>query len=324
MMDRITAMSTAAQPAMTEAGANGLEAFKKYAADLFQEWGRLRNRTEKTTATYTRNVRPFLEYLAARQITHPTPDDVAAYRDHLAESYKPSTVGAYLAAVKIFFRMTADAGLYPDIAHNVAGVKLDRGHKKDALSRAQAQDFLNTGKDKDTLKGLRDYAIMRLLLTAGLRTVEAVRANIGDKRTEGGHAVLYVQGKGRTERTEYVKLGPKTDRAIREYLAARGETDDNAPLFASTAHRNAGGRMTTRSISRIIKEHLQAAGLDSDRITAHSLRHTTGTLAIMKGKSLAAVQEVLRHRSVDTTRIYAGAASRRKNNTEDMLDKMFQ
>ena len=63
MMDRVTAMSTAAQPAMTEAGANGLEAFKKYAADLFQEWGKLRNRTEKTTATYTRNVRPFLEYL---------------------------------------------------------------------------------------------------------------------------------------------------------------------------------------------------------------------------------------------------------------------
>ena len=240
---------------------------------------------ESTVETYSKALRPFFTYLADNGVTRPTRETVIAYRDSLRARLKPSTVQTYIITVRLFFSWAEQEGLYPNIAEHIKGAKLDRQHKKDALTGSQAKAIL-TGINRDTLAGKRDYAILALMASCGLRTIEVARANIEDIRIAGGSAALYIQGKGRDEKTEYAKLAPPVEAAIRDYLKARGKADGKEALFTSTRKNNAGQALSTRSISGIVKEAMRAAGLDSERLTAHSLRHTAATLNLLAGGSV--------------------------------------
>ena len=99
-------------------------------------------------------------------------------------------------------------------------------------------------------------------------------------------------------------LVEETLRPLRAYLSARGRLKETEPLFASGSRRNTGEALTTRSISRIVKERLRAVGLDDSRLTAHSLRHTAITLSIKGGASLQQAQAMARHTDPKTTLIY--------------------
>lgn len=283
--------------------------------ELYRRWIEYIDAAPKTIETYTKSIRQFFNYLAAANIQHPERKDILAYREHLKNNYKPTTVQAYLAAVKLFFQWANQEGLYPNIAERVKGAKLDTEHKKDYLTSKQAARLMAT-VDRSTLQGLRDYAILSLMVTTGLRTISITRANIEDIRTIGNDTALFYQGKGHEEKATLVKLAAPVEAAIIDYLRARGEKDRKAPLFASVAHKNAGGRMTTRSISRIAKEHLIAAGLESDRLTAHSLRHTAATLALLNNARPEEVQQMLDHQNINTTLIYSHALDRMKNDSE--------
>lgn len=289
-------------------------------ADLFKRWIAYIDASPKTVATYTRAIKRFFLYLQAAGISQPTRETVVQYREYLKQDHKPTTVQSYLTAVKLFFQWTDQEGLYPDIANHVKGAKLDTGHKRDYLTSKQAARLLE-GIDRSSLKGLRDYAILSLMVTTGLRTVSVIRADIQDIRTVGDDVALFYQGKGHEEKATFVKLAPPVEEAIRAYLKARGPADKTAPLFASIAHRNIGQRMTTRSISRLAKEHLVNIGLDSDRLTAHSLRHTAATLNLLNGGTIEETKQLLDHASIDTTLIYSHALERAKNKSEIRIAK---
>lgn len=268
----------------------------------------------KTVDTYRKAIKQFLVYVNTNGINQPTREDIIAYREYLKESHKPATVQTYITAVKLFFSWLEQEGLYKNVANKVKGAKIDRGHKKDYLTARQTKKVL-TSVDKTSLKGLRDYAILSLMVTAGLRTIEVVRADVSDLRTLGDYTVLYIQGKGKDQKTDYVKVAPQVEDAIRAYLTERGASE-NEPLFTSTSRNNYGERMTTRSISGIVKTHLVEAGFNSDRLTAHSLRHTAGTLNILNGGTLDETQQLLRHSNINTTMIYLHSLDRAKNNSE--------
>ena len=289
-------------------------------ADLFKRWIAYIDASPKTVATYTRAIKRFFLYLQAAGISQPTRETVVQYREYLKQDHKPTTVQSYLTAVKLFFQWTDQEGLYPDIANHVKGAKLDAGHKRDYLTSKQAARLLE-GVDRSSLRGLRDYAILSLMVTTGLRTVSVVRADIQDIRTVGDDVALFYQGKGHEEKATFVKLAPPVEEAIRAYLKARGPADGAAPLFASIAHRNSGKRMTTRSISRLAKEHLVSVGLNSDRLTAHSLRHTAATLNLLNGGTIEETKQLLDHSSIDTTLIYSHALERARNNSETRIAK---
>lgn len=276
----------------------------------------------KTVETYGKAIRQFFIYLSEQGIRNPQREDVLAFRDRLKEDHAPATVQNYIVAIRLFFRWTAQEGLYPNVADRVKGAKIDKGYKKDYLTARQARAVVS-GIDQDDLQGRRDFAIFALMLTAGLRTIEVIRADVTDLTVSGGETVLYIQGKGRDQKSDYVKVSEDAENAIRAYLTARGPVEKTAPLFASISNRNAGGRMTTRSISRIVKTHLQAAGYDSDRLTAHSLRHTCATLNLLNGGSLQETQQLLRHTSINTTTIYAHNLERAKNNSEKRVSKVI-
>ena len=226
----------------------------------------------------------------------------------------------YITATKLFFKWTAQERIYPNVAEHIKGAKLNREHKKDYLTSRQVKTVLDAIK-RDNLKGLRDYAMLTLMITGGLRTIEVVRADISDLRNVGEFTVLFVQGKGKEEKTEYIKIAPEVERAIRLYLTERGSTAENEPLFTSTSNNNAGERVTTRTISKIVKERLKSAGYDSNRLTAHSLRHTAVTLSLLAGKDITEVQQFARHSNITTTMIYNHSLDKAKNSCSEAISK---
>lgn len=293
-------------------------------ADLYSRFVAYLDAAPKTVQTYERAIRQFGRYLAINGIQRPQRDDIIAFREELkASGHKPATVQAYITATRLFFQWTAQEGLYPDVAQHIKGARLDKAHKKDYLTSGQVKEILGSFP-RDTLQGARDYAILALMVTGGLRTIEVVRADIGDLRTAGDSTVLYLQGKGREEKTEFVKVSAPVERAIRAYLKERKETAPAAPLFASLSNNSTGERMTTRSISGIVKKRLKGAGYDSDRLTAHSLRHTAVTLSLLAGKDVTEVQQFARHSNISTTMIYSHHLDKAKNSCgEAITDAIF-
>lgn len=289
-------------------------------AELFSRWTSFIDASPKTVDTYSKNIKRFFVYLVENGITQPQREDIVAYRDYLKVDHKPTTVQGYLAAVKLFFQWTEQERLYPNVAQRVKGAKLDNEHKKDYLTTKQVNKLLGA-VDRDSLKGLRDYAILSVMVTTGLREISIVNANIGDIRTAGDATALFYKGKGHEEKATYVKLAEPVEEAVRAYLKARGETDPEAPLFSSIANRNNGERMTTRSVSRIAKARLIDVGLESDRLTGHSLRHTAATLNLLNGGTVEETQQLLDHANINTTLIYSHALERAKNNSEERIAK---
>lgn len=287
--------------------------------ELYTRWTKYIDASDKTIQTYTRDLRRMFRYFAEHGIRQPQREDIISYRESLkAEGLKPTTVQNYITAARLFFQWTEQERIYPNVAEHIKGAKLSREHKKDYLTSKQVKKVLS-GIDRSSPTGLRDYAILALTITGGLRTIEVSRADIGDLRTLGDDTVLYIQGKGREEKAEYVRVSPPVEEAIRDYLKTRKDTDASAPLFSSTSNNSRGGRLSTRTISGICKGSMVEAGYNSERLTAHSLRHTAVTLSLLADKKLEEVQQFARHKNIATTLIYAHALDKAKNSCTDAI-----
>ena len=298
---------------------NSLDVVRTLDFNIFERFINYLDASPKTVETYKKALRQFFNYLGLHGIRQPQREDVLAFRDDLkASGLKPTTVQNYITATRIFFKWTEQEGLYPNIAEHVKGAKLDKNHKKDYLTSRQAKEVL-AGVQTDSEEGLRNYAILSLMVTGGLRTIEVSRADVGDLRTVGENTVLFVQGKGREEKTEYIKISAPVEKAIRTYLKARDLTTEEQPLFTSTSNNSRGKRITTRTVSAIVKNALKAAGYDSARLTAHSLRHTAITLALLAGREITEVQQFARHANLNTTMIYNHALDQAKNSCSDAI-----
>lgn len=298
---------------------NSLEIVKTLDFNTFDRFIDYLDASPKTVETYKKALRQFFNYLALHGIRQPQREDVLAFRDDLKTSgLKPTTVQNYITATRIFFKWTEQERLYPNIAEHVKGAKLDKNHKKDYLTSRQTKEVL-ANIETDTEEGLRNYAILSLMVTGGLRTIEVSRANVGDLRTVGENTVLFIQGKGREEKTEYIKVSAPVERALRTYLKERDFTTEEQPLFTSTSNNSKGKRITTRTVSAVVKNALKNAGYDSNRLTAHSLRHTAITLALLAGRDITEVQQFARHANLNTTMIYNHALDKAKNGCSDAI-----
>jgi len=262
--------------------------------------------SSSSRATYTRSLKQYVGWLeeTGRHSLQLAREDILTYKDFLHDmKLSAYTVNLYLTAVRKLYQWLESQKIYPDITRGIKGVKKPRGFRKDTLTKEQLRETVDA-IDTDSLAGLRDYAIFNLMARTGLRDIEVSRATVEDIRQESGQAVLYVQGKGRTAKDEFVLLLPEALKPIRDYLQARGAVEKSEPLFCSNSDRNRGESLTSRSISRIVKQALRDIGLDDERLTAHSLRHTAISLSISGGASLQQAQAMARHNSSETTLVY--------------------
>lgn len=295
-----------------------------FGESLIERFAKFAGVSESSRVTYAKSLRQMFRYFKANLITDPTREDLINWvEDMKAIGRSNSTITLYTAAAKIFFRWTAQERIYPNIAdHLKTGLKPTHNHKKDALSIEQCKDLVANVKG-NSVKDLRDAAILTIMTTAGLRTVEIVRANVGDIRFECGKVFLYVWGKGHADADEKVLLSKQAHKAIRVYLKARGKVNATDPLFVSTSRSNRGSRLETQTISRMVKKNLRGIGLDSPRLTAHSLRHAVCSNLLFAGVELPKIQMIARHRSLSTTMIYQHAFERYNNDGEQILANLI-
>ncbi|MBQ3444840.1 MAG: tyrosine-type recombinase/integrase [Selenomonadaceae bacterium] len=163
---------------------------------------------------------------------------------------KASTVQLYIIAAKLFFKFLFQHNIYPNITDNMKSAKVDHEHKKDALTINQCQALLQS-IDVSTSKGLRDRAIISLMMTAGLRTIEVVRADVGDLYSFADSVYLFIQGKGHDEKSAKVLVASQVYNFIQAYLQTRKNLSNSEPLFTSTSRRNFNQRLDTQSISKL-------------------------------------------------------------------------
>lgn len=278
---------------------------------------------------YRRQLAMFFTWVSTsgRTLSTLTPADVKAYKQDLTEKgLSTLTIGSYLTSLRAFYQWAESNSFAPNITKGVKTPTRKKGFIKQHLTGDMAADLLHHFEEKS----LRDYAITHLALRTGLRTIEIVRANIEDIRLEtyegGTRRVLHVWGKGKDDRADFVVLTEKAWQPIAHYLATRKGAKGTEPLFTSDSHRNAGERLTTRTISGLIKEGLRAIGIDDKAYTAHSLRHTTAVTILKAGGSITDAQGVLRHSNPATTQIYLESIKREmrlSTATEQLLDNAF-
>ena len=293
--------------------------------DMMMRYIRFLDVKPETARSYWQALRSWRGWLAEKGIQNPDRADVLAYRDEMKAVKAAGTVQTYVTGIKLFYRWAAIEGLYPNISDHVKGAKVGREHKRDYLTADQSRDLLSS-IDRSTIAGLRDYAVILLMIACGLRDMEVAGALIGDLSLKAGSIVLYVHGKGRDGKEDFVKIPPVVEKAIRKYLQVRGEDRETAPMFVSESRNSsAGSAVSPRSISALVKRRMKAAGYDSKRLTAHSLRHTAVTLSLLAGQDLRDVSQFARHADISTTEIYDHSLQMDGNTcSESVVDAIFK
>lgn len=283
--------------------------------------------------TYRHNLYQFVAwvYNTGRNLDTLTKADIVAYVDYMLPADEDDTnaksaltASSYLTAVKLFYKWAAESLAYPNIAGSVKLPRRVKKFRKEALTAKEAQALL---AEVEATATTRDQAIVNLLMRNALRTIEVCRANVEDLQTKAGRTILLIKGKGHNEKDTPLIISPKCKEVLTAYLATRPAAKGKEPLFTGTSYNNPGGRLTTRTINGLVKQHLRAIGLDDPAYTAHSLRHTCACLLLDETNGdYAAVQGVLRHSSIDTTRIYTYHIEERRRleaAPELLLDHVF-
>lgn len=328
-------------------------------AELCQRYIDYIDRKKTTVKGYLTCIRRFSKWLAENSITlqAATREDMKAYRDYLSNSeLKAGTRTQYFRAAKALVHWAYCEGLIlEDIGDNLHGEKTKTdGHKRDAIP-CEAIPAIAESIDRSTEDGKRLYAMLMLTTQNGFRTVELSRVNVGDIIQTGDDFIIFVWGKGHDEPDQKQYLLPEVKAAIDEYLATRTDKyTGKSPLFVSTSNKGKpgslkgykkdrfgnylldengdrvkilyDGRIAPNTISSMLKDMLVNAGYNSDRYTAHSLRHTSGTAAFKCGLELYDVQHLMRHCDPKTTEIYIHTdddAEREKNGRRAIYDYLF-
>ena len=281
--------------------------------------------TPKTIESYKKNLKQFFLYLQEMEISLPKREDIISYRKHLKNSgYKETTIQAYINTTKQFFKWTSYAGIYEDIASGVKNEKVKNIHRKDSISEAEFEDIISLYAGREDIESLRNLSIILLEGTCGLRCIEIERSNIEDFKTISGTPVLMIQGKGHSSKDDFVKLTIPAEKIIRKYLALRTEKNSSDPLFISLSDRNQNQRLTTRSISRIIKNSLLECGINEERKTAHSLRHYFVNEQVKEGLPLTEIQANARHSDIRITMIYIDENKKLESKASDLFNRKLQ
>jgi len=262
---------------------------------------RERNASRHTIKAYTADLANFAAYIGSRrwkQIDH------IAIRGFLSQLYEKglskTSVARSLAAVRSLYRWLATEGVVDqNPAKLVATPKLPK--KLPRVPTIEEMNSVLDGQMPETAAfPQRDRLMLELLYGCGIRNSELTGINCDDIRLSA-EAIL-IRGKGKKER--YVPFGDSVKVALAAYLPTRqatlAEARKNTPALLINQR---GGRLTTRSVGRIIKKIAVAKGLSPD-VHPHTLRHAFGTHMLEEGADLRAIQELLGHKRLATTQQY--------------------
>ncbi|MBW1918162.1 MAG: tyrosine recombinase XerC [Deltaproteobacteria bacterium] len=264
-----------------------------------------RHLSPHTIRNYQSDLKQFLEFLEGRQpprtLATLNYQDLRAFLAYRHRLNQKVSVARKLAALRTFCKYLVRRGcLSQNLAALAPGPKLDR-HLPRFLTIDEVFHLLEQAPGATVLE-LRDQAILEVFYSGGLRVSELVSLDLADVDLE--HRLLRVQGKGGKERLAV--LGDPAQRALAVYLERRLELLMKQPEECrqeAVFLNYRGGRLTTRSVARLVEKWARQAGL-LQPLTPHGLRHTFAT-HLLEGKAdLRAVQELLGHAQLSSTQRY--------------------
>lgn len=282
--------------------------------DLKQQFIEYIDVSDRTVETYSGALRQFFKYMQKNNIQNPTREDIITYREYLKENYELNTVNGLMIALRQFFKFLEYSGIYKNITENVKGVKIENNHKRNYLTLEQCKSVLSAAKN------IRERVLFTLAITCGLRTNEVVNIRINDFTIKGGKHCLYVLGKDRDGKQDYVVVPDSTFELIQEYINKYNITDY---LFTSISNNNKNGKMTPQSLRRIMKSMYKRVGIEGKEYVFHSLRHSFATLSYQNGIDIREVSKGLRHKNQTTTEIYLHDLEKIENKCSNTMSNML-
>jgi len=273
-------------------------------------FGEGRQASPHTLRAYRGDLSALLRFAAERGVDDPRRVDTLLLREHLGSLAGPSraTLARKQAAMRSFFgwlRRTGRSATDP-----AAGLRTPRRgrHLPRALDEGQVGRLLEAATGDDPA-ARRDRAALELLYSTGMRVAECAGLDLDDVDLHGGSARL--MGKGKKQRLGLIG-GPARE-ALAAWLPQRKAVLQRLRRLGESAvfvNLRDGGRLTTRSLHRVVAARALAAGLPAD-VTPHTLRHSFATHLLDRGADLRVVQELLGHESLSTTQIYTHVSIQR-------------
>lgn len=283
------------------------------AADRFYRFFTANIRNKNTRRAYYKAAGRFSDWCEGRgllDLAHVKPQHVAAYVEMLGlpepkgQGLSKPSVRQHLAALRMLFDWLV-VGHVLDVnpAHAVRGPKYSQKKGKTAvLDREEARALL-AAIDTSSLTGLRDRALVGVMIYTFARIGAALQMNVGDYFSQGRRGWIRLQEKGGKEHE--APCIPKLEAFLDEYIAAAGiEGDKDGPLFRTTG-RSTGTphRMTQQDAYRLIQRHAKQAGIKT-RIGNHTMRATGITDYLKSDGSLSEARKMANHADTRTTQLY--------------------
>jgi integrase/recombinase XerD len=275
------------------------EAVAEFLGALGSERGLARN----TVAAYRRDLRQYVDLLAARKredVTAVTAQDASAYVRHLHSlQLAPATIARKVSAVRGLHRFL----IAEDLAGSDPTSMLEAPRRGVALPKALTVDevlSILSQPDRAAPLGKRDAALLEFLYASGSRVSEAVDLDLLDLDLEQTTAL--VTGKGNRQRI--VPIGRHAVAAMEAYLPVRRDLCEGRRDPGKVFLNGRGGGLSRQGMWQIVRKHSLEAGLEAGRVSPHVLRHSAATHMVEGGADLRTVQEMLGHASISTTQIY--------------------
>ena len=218
---------------------------------------------------------------------------------YLRTAVAPSTINVRLSALKSFVDYARQVEQCSFNLADVTCLKVDSYSDTTGIAVAGFREMLQI-PDRSTIKGIRDYAILRLLWDNALRRNEICSLDVSDFDKSGQLSIL---GKGKIQKT-LIDLSPATTIAISQWLTARDNYQASDPLFSSLDRRSKGHRLDGSTIYRLVREFSAAAGIDKV-VSPHRIRHSAITAYLdASDGNLRAAQSLSRHANLNTLNRY--------------------
>lgn len=268
-----------------------------------------RNYSPHTLSNYQRDLRFLINFLKEKKI------DRSAAREYLLalekKRYSRRSIARKLSSTRSFFRfLLREKFIEQNPFENLLTPKLPK-KLPNFLYPEELKSLLDAPDSKDP-RGLRDRAILEVIYGTGLRVTEIIRMNMNDVDYDEGE--IKVLGKGSKERI--VLFGSHARTALHKYIKEGRPRLVSGKKAAALFINRRGGRLTSRSVERMITFYAKKAGL-SKKVTPHTLRHSFATHLLSGGADLRMVQELLGHVSLSTTQVYTHITKERLKEVYD-------
>lgn len=287
--------------------------------------------TKESYDLYYTILKQYTDFLETNNIEFAKTSDVTKYIKSIKDKgYSVSWTNLQLTAIKGLYRYLSDnQRRYDlpleyafDITLSIKNEQSSRENNRPLLTIEQAKQLIiKTKENRRYIWHYRDHAMIYLMLTTGIRGVEVRRLKKKDFSVLNEQLILYVQGKGRDNADEYVKIPSGVEEAINDYLSKR---EDKSPYIFVSHRKHTDKYMLSRTFfDSMFKRVLRDSGLSDLNLTPHALRHTAATANLLRGESLEQTRKFMRHSQVTSTMIYAHHLKEKNLDSQNELESFI-